>query len=924
MSNVFHKEVTQGDESSAGTASASDVGSWPTDEMPPVSEKGSDAGHECRSMASGFVHSDLPTPVAENETGQSIYHVYPYITSATNKEIRKKKMPDNTHGLRFESKLLALFCVRGLGTGYKFELSKEKEEEGGKLEDLIFRYEVNDTTPVGKHWRYRYLQAKHKENEGEKITADHLGLLDYNPKGDFSLLKYFHSFYKIRARGDDIHECIICTNIGFKLNSLQKDGIELVSINDQQEDILEFSTQEKTARYKLKINKDDWHRRLKEEWSPVQLLAKEIKDCATKNKTTDIRAGMLNSYHVALVDERVIDFTTNTTKKFHQDFVSDAGSLSGGAKELRQTLCSLCENDEWKNWKFKLSNTFGKGQSAVRNPLPRKITEEDVDDFFDKLVFVVDMPNEKKFEEIIETRDVSKYYQPDKCKAQTIRILHDVSAEFSNQEQKFWLKAESAKNILLADVTKMSLEYQSQLEKEIKFNDDVIKMMVFQLRQKLLESDGRKKVEQITSLSPKHTAVKIISAVQILMREMNQEGNYLVISSSSLQNEEERKRWRNILKLKKKFHHFFVVVCDDEASVSSYENLITDGDNADVNNFIIIVSRDGPVDEIIDEIKYTDLSQDFQEAILSKTIWFQGENLTVGNLIGYKPEEMIDFTSIKELLFEEKEIKIPSFNASTFEQSLYVKRTLRFPFENQWDLGGECKISPDGHIEWLVEKEKRKEVWEKIKSRIQASSKGVIVDDLAHLKENGNEKSIVIISGVAGTGKSTLLCHYHEEIKKAKPDHWVIRINLVDYEDILKLDNITLSNAVDFLVNQLHVVDDKSSFSRALLRKRLETGDRIVVMFDGFDEINDLCQDKAIELMKVITKNKSTQLCVTTRPHMLDKMQFQLSQLFYSLANFERNDQINFLSKYWEKELDLIGDKNGPIQQFTESLIDRV
>jgi hypothetical protein len=542
--------------------------------------------------------------------------------------------------------LLSLFCVRGLGAGYKFELSKEKEEEGGKLEDLIFRYEVPDETLEGKHWRYRYLQAKHKENEGEKITADHLGLLDYNRKGDFSLQKYFHSFYKIRARGDDIHDCIICTNIGFDVNSLEKGGVELVSINDQPEDILEFGAQEKTARYKLKINKDDWHRRLKEEWSPVQLLAKEIKDCATKNKTTDIRAGMLNSYHVALVDERVIDFTTNTTKKFHQDFVSDAGSLSGGAKELRQTLCELGENDEWKNWKFKLSNSFGKGQSAVKNPLPRKITEEVVDNFFNKLIFVVDMPHEKKFEEIIETRDMSKYYQPDKCKAQTIRILHDVSAEFSNQEQKFWLKAESAKNILLADVTKMSLEYQSQLKKEIKFNDDVIKMMVFQLRQKLLESDGRKKVEQITSLSPQHTAVKVISAVQILMREMNQEGKYLVASSGRLKME----MWRNILKLQKGFRHFFVIVCDDETSVSSYENLITDN-QADDNNFIIIVSPDKSSVGSEDEIKYSDFSKEIQEAILSKTVSFQGENLTVGNLIGYKPEEIIDFSSIKELFF---------------------------------------------------------------------------------------------------------------------------------------------------------------------------------------------------------------------------------------------------------------------------------
>ncbi len=74
----------------------------------------------------------------------------------------KKKLVDGSHGLRFESKLLALFCIRALAAGYKFELSKEKEEEGRKLEDLIFRYEVADDTPAGKHWRYRFLQANHK------------------------------------------------------------------------------------------------------------------------------------------------------------------------------------------------------------------------------------------------------------------------------------------------------------------------------------------------------------------------------------------------------------------------------------------------------------------------------------------------------------------------------------------------------------------------------------------------------------------------------------------------------------------------------------------------------------------------------------------------------------------------------------------
>nr|CAH0106738.1 unnamed protein product [Daphnia galeata] len=307
-------------------------------------------------MASSFENDNGPTKSVAKD---KISPTQPSITA--NKEGRTKKLVDGSHGLRFESKLLALFCIRALAAGYKFELSKEKEEEGGKLEDLIFRYEVADDTPAGNHWRYRFLQAKHKINETDKINADHL--IDNNLKGDFNLLKYFHSYYKIRARGEDIQDCIICTNIGFGNSaSLEKGGVDLVSINDQPEDILEFGAQTKTARYKLKLN-EEWHRKLKEKWSPIRMLAEELKDCATKNKTTDIRVGMLNSYHVALVDELVIDCTTKT---FHQDFLSDAVNLSEGARELRQTISALDEKDEWKDWKFKLSKNFGQSVNQLK------------------------------------------------------------------------------------------------------------------------------------------------------------------------------------------------------------------------------------------------------------------------------------------------------------------------------------------------------------------------------------------------------------------------------------------------------------------------------------------------------------------------------------------------------------------------------
>nr|CAH0106737.1 unnamed protein product [Daphnia galeata] len=550
------------------------------------------------------------------------------------------------------------------------------------------------------------------------------------------------------------------------------------------------------------------------------------------------------------------------------------------------------------------------------------------------------MPNESKFEEILETEDLSKYYRSDNCKDQTVRILHEMSTEFSNKQQNYWLKSEDAQKILLAGITKLSLEYQGQLEKEIKFNRNAIEVIKLKLRQ-LMDSPGNQKLQRIFTPSPQHTAVKFVSAIQIVLQELEQEGNYLVMPSGLLQEKEGRKRCENILKLQKGFHHFLVVVCDDEESAQNLENLFAD--HHDGNNFGIIISRSEKLDENDEEIKYTDLTEDFQNKILSRIVsLFQEEEktLTVRDLVGDKPEEVIDFRSIEELLSEEKEIKIPSFNTSTSE--LYIKRKLRFPFDDQFELGGECRISPDGHIEWFVEKENRQRVWKKIKGEItnRASSTHIIVEDsdlistgkpvdenqlMNSIENKEKERSVVILSGVAGSGKSTILSSYYKEIKKAKPDHWVIRINLVDhYESILKMGNATRSDAVDFLVNQLHVVDDKSSFSRSLLRNRLETGDRIVFLFDGFDEIDDQCQEKAIQLMKAIIKEKSIPLYVTTRTHVLDKLQLELSQLAYSLEKFTEKDQTDYLVNFWNREINLEEKYDGLLRQFAAFLIEQV
>ncbi|XP_057373173.1 uncharacterized protein LOC130694046 [Daphnia carinata] len=837
---------------------------------------------------------------------------------------KTKKLPDATHGLKFESKLVALFCIRALGAGYKFEVTKEREDLGGKFDDLIFRYQVSDGTPEGKRWRYRYLQAKHKQNETDKINATHL--LGDNDRGDFSLPKYFRSFCMMRRRGDDIHDCIICTNIGFHLD-VEKNGIKLVSINDQWEGILEFerkdgeNPKEKTARYKLEFT-EELRRKALNEWPDIQRLAEQLQECAQGNKTTDIRSGIFSSYHVALIKESVIDLKT---KKFHHDFVNGVESLSVGAAQLRQILS---ERPGYVDWKFQLNNNFGKSQTngETENGLPLKIEDADLDAFLATFVLVVNMPNEKQFEDILQSKDISKYYIEKECKQQTICLMHDIDQKFSDKDVNDWLTSEEAKEILLDGVTEASQHYQEELKEDVGFDEIPSDKMIDKLKK--LPANGNR-IERIITPSPKHTAVEFLSAIK-KVEEYTRDESFLVVPLSSLK---DKKRWTNILKLKKNSHHLLVVVCDRETpDPCGYEDLVPVDQT--VNKIVFICRGD---------ITYAELSEKFQKDILEKTISFQGTKLTVDELVGNEPDKVIDHLSIEELLFqEEKEVNIPQSDTSAYEEYLYIERRLMTAFNESFEtkltnrlnctldeLHQKCKFTAQGEIKWFVKEADRQSIWLEIKRLTdeEVSSHAIDESQLVRLDEGSERSPVVIISDGAGTGKSTLLFHYYMEKKRAKPDHWIIRTNLAEHQTALaQLATTAEDDAVDFLVNKLHIVANDSPFSRSLLRHRIKTGKRIAFMFDGFDEISHVCQQKLIHLMKILAEKETIGLYVTTRPHMVDELQSGLFQLAHHLQILSEEDQINYLINYWQENLHEIEQENKSIiiRKFAEALAQRI
>jgi hypothetical protein len=355
--------------------------------------------------------------------------------SKNEKPPESEKGPDAGHGNRFQSKLLVLFCIRAINAEYKFYLGTELAEQGKKFDDLIFKYTKDKNAEnTGNNWPYQYLQAKHRLYEKRhdlKITADDLFHVQVKGKAvntDFNLPKYFRSYCEITRRGDKIDSCIICTNIDFaNKRSLWKDGIEVkeVQLSDPILKFEKLSDDKIPRRYKIEIHDEYLFYMFKEE-TTSKLLANKLWDSRNRKINLNSKSESIRNYHMALVEENVIDLKTNT---FHIDFISGCNELSEGAKELRQNILRLSKNvKHLASLIFSFDKNFGITSLKpieFNYPLPVAVKDKEIEGFLDKLVFAVNTPNEDELDDVLKS-EVSNYYKLLSTDLQSAYVMNEM------------------------------------------------------------------------------------------------------------------------------------------------------------------------------------------------------------------------------------------------------------------------------------------------------------------------------------------------------------------------------------------------------------------------------------------------------------------------------------------------------------------
>ncbi|KAL1505806.1 hypothetical protein ABEB36_005283 [Hypothenemus hampei] len=195
-------------------------------------------------------------------------------------------------------------------------------------------------------------------------------------------------------------------------------------------------------------------------------------------------------------------------------------------------------------------------------------------------------------------------------------------------------------------------------------------------------------------------------------------------------------------------------------------------------------------------------------------------------------------------------------------------------------------------------------------------------DSIARLDTN---QKIFILATNPGMGKSTFITSLATKVKHFNTHFWVLKINLNDHAFDRQLltegdyrrntkslkevpENLTIPEAVNILCDMavwLNPSRDLQDFQKTLFKLGLNgtkvsaRTPKIVLFFDGFDEISPTYKENTIRLLKALQETEVHKIWTTTRVHLKEFLQQELLSPAYILNVFNEIDQIEFLNKFW-------------------------
>jgi ankyrin repeat protein len=187
-----------------------------------------------------------------------------------------------------------------------------------------------------------------------------------------------------------------------------------------------------------------------------------------------------------------------------------------------------------------------------------------------------------------------------------------------------------------------------------------------------------------------------------------------------------------------------------------------------------------------------------------------------------------------------------------------------------------------------------------------------------------NNDQVLIISAEPGMGKSLILDHFTQN---STAENFFIKIilntctkTLSDKSFKEQLQNRE-NDLFEFILRSLLNKKDKQEIS---LLKHLAKEEKLILMFDGLDEVNDF-KEQVIQLIDALMRDRRLKkILITTRGHLRDELEDHFSTFSFNLNNFGSEDQKNFLVKYWRSLNNTNQENETELMQSAEDLIERI
>ncbi|XP_065562277.1 uncharacterized protein LOC136028392 [Artemia franciscana] len=780
---------------------------------------------------------------------------------------------------------------------------KTRDTNNQKFDDVVFSYKENDQ---------RYIipiQVKHK---GGTKNINNFDLID--PKGEFSLQKYFFSYLDLKQD---------------------------IRIFTEEKSSLEQSLRPQTKG--MKRENEEANKKKYFEGTEVQYMV--LFTSANFDKEQLEKANFTFKKETPLGILEIFDLSPEGPQKNNNKNYKQLDAISDELKtRLLQTI------SEFEN------------QNKDQHRLTKLEQEEEIKNFLNRLVFVINQPKANLLELALSGLNQQEIFKGTPFN----EILGNSFKQYRQNLEKGLLKKGGRPSGWIDG--EIAVSYFKELEHNIETSVIVASMTIMYNKQILshgsFESsniltgldqfldDDNGQVLFLQTSEPLFSSIKLLQYLQTRNDYSLEKDNRISLALEEVLRTDKHKE-AVVNKFNGSATNLLIIECDDrsysqESLFDLYNSLLSSITQKGSKKKIILVNQKDRINALSDHFRYTNAlkhyelnneidMQDFkpcEDPFEKKLILLQGkgERTSLNQWLYPFPRDIIDINVLADLV-RGKDINVGSQLKDLGEtKNYYIDRRfhqveINAEIENDTSIQDKlvytkesfdlfCETKPNANIHWLKSKP-GKLIWQKSQGSVSQLRKYVksgrsLIDHysesefLDHIKE----QKVIIISDTAGMGKTTVLTSLSEKIKDKYPSKWMIRIDLIKHSDQLNILNNQVNSsqfngdqAIDFLLNRLLKLDD--GLEKKLLENNLRFGSvdgvQVVILIDGFDEIAPDYKDIVINLLAELKKTKLERLLVTTRPNMKTDLENTFGVLAYDLEPFSKDsDQVDFLVKFWK------------------------